>query len=55
MIASLIERVSRKFTRKPTPDRCPECGHEVQQMFCDVCGYDLVRQTRDKAFHRPVV
>jgi hypothetical protein len=27
----------------------PECGHKVPETFCDVCGYDLVEQTRDKA------
>ena len=28
---------------------CPECQAEIaaQTTYCDVCGYDLVRKTRD--------
>lgn len=51
MFASLVKRVSAPFRRK----RCPECGHKVRETFCDVCGYDLYRQTRDNTFHRPVI
>ncbi len=51
MFASLIKRVTAPFRRK----RCPECGHKVRETYCDVCGYDLVRQTQDKTFHRPVI
>ncbi|RYP88073.1 hypothetical protein EKO23_04310 [Nocardioides guangzhouensis] len=25
---------------------CPECGSTVRETYCEVCGYDLVRQTR---------
>lgn len=25
---------------------CPECGASVQETYCDVCGYELVRVTR---------
>ena len=51
MFASLVNRVTAMFHRK----RCPECGHKVRQTYCDVCGYDLIEQTRDKAPHRPVI
>jgi predicted amidophosphoribosyltransferase len=35
---------------------CPECGASVDQTQCEVCGYDLVRRTRDEAsrYKRPV-
>ena len=34
--------------------RAPECGGEVQQTYCEVCGYDLVLKTRgDNALRRP--
>ena len=26
---------------------CPECGESVRDTYCKVCGYDLVRQTRN--------
>ena len=44
MFASLINRLTAPF-RRP---RCPECGHQVRETHCDVCGYDLVEQTRTK-------
>jgi rRNA maturation endonuclease Nob1 len=45
MFASLINRVTSVFHRK----RCPECGHKVrEQAFCDVCGYELIEQTRNR-------
>ena len=45
MFASFVQRVSAPFRRK----RCPECGHKVRaQTLCDVCGYDLIEQTRSK-------
>ena len=45
MFASLVQHVMAPFGRK----RCPECRHKVhEQTFCDVCGYRLVEQTRDK-------
>jgi hypothetical protein len=28
---------------------CPECGASVPETYCDVCGYDLIRKTRDEA------
>jgi predicted amidophosphoribosyltransferase len=34
---------------------CPDCRRRSPEMFCDVCGYDLVRQTRDKALPPRVV
>ena len=48
MFASLGKRVAAVFR----PKRCPEGGHKVRETFCDVCGYDLIGQTRDKAFYR---
>jgi len=51
MFASWIKRVSRKLHG----DRCPECGHAVKETFCEVCGYDLIRQTQGRTFHRNVV
>jgi ribosomal protein L37E len=44
MFASLVKRVTAPFRRK----RCPECGHKVHETYCDVCGYDLIEQTRTK-------
>jgi hypothetical protein len=51
MFASFVNRVTARFRRK----RCPECGHKVRETFCDVCGYDFIQQTRDKAFRRPMI
>ena len=46
MFASFVQRVTGPFRRK----RCPECGRKVRdQTYCDVCGYDLIDQARDKA------
>jgi ribosomal protein L32 len=46
MFASFVQRVTGPFRRK----HCPECGHKVRkQTYCDVCGYDLIDQARDKA------
>ena len=28
---------------------CPECGGHVHETYCEVCGYDLVRRTREEA------
>jgi hypothetical protein len=42
MWASLVQRVTAPFRRR----RCPECGHRVRETFCDVCGYDLIEETR---------
>jgi ribosomal protein L37E len=51
MFTSVVQRVTAPFHRK----RCPDCGHKVRETYCDVCGYDLIEQTRDKAFRRPVI
>jgi len=33
---------------------CPECGEQVQETYCEVCGYDLIRKSRaDNALRRP--
>jgi hypothetical protein len=44
MFASLVQRLRVPFRRK----RCPECGHKIRETYCDVCGYDLVEQARNK-------
>ena len=45
MFASFVQRVTAPFRRK----QCPECGHKIrEQNFCDVCGFDLIEQTRGK-------
>jgi len=32
---------------------CPACGASVQETYCEVCGYDLIRKTRaDSVLHR---
>jgi hypothetical protein len=51
MSGSFVKRVTARFRRK----RCPECRHKVRETYCDVCWYDLIQQTRDKTFHRPVI
>ena len=51
MLTSRLKRLVSRFRRH----RCPECGSDVRENFCDVCGYDLIRHTRDKASHPPVV
>ena len=45
MASSLWQRLVSRFRRRT----CPECGHAGRQLYCDVCGYDLIEQTRDKA------
>ena len=49
MSTSWLKRLSR-LTRR---ERCPECGEPVRETFCEVCGYDLIRQTRDSTLRRP--
>jgi hypothetical protein len=44
MLAQIMQRVTAPFRRM----RCPECGHKLRETYCDVCGYDLIEQTRDK-------
>jgi DNA-directed RNA polymerase subunit RPC12/RpoP len=46
MIMSSLRRFVARFRR----ERCPQCGHPVRQLHCDVCGYEVIAQTRDKAF-----
>ena len=48
MFATIVQRMTARFRRK----RCPECGHKLRESYCDVCGYDLIEQTRDKLLHR---
>jgi hypothetical protein len=51
MFATIVQRMTAPFRRK----RCPECGHKLRETYCDVCGYDLIEQTRDKLlrYRRP--
>lgn len=46
MAMSGWRRLVSRFRR----EQCPQCGRPVRQLHCDVCGYDLIAQTRDKAF-----
>lgn len=27
-------------------NKCPDCGAEAQETFCEVCGYDLIQKKR---------
>jgi len=51
MFASFASRVTAVFH----PKRCPECGLKIRETYCDVCGYHLIEQTRDKLPHRRVI
>jgi len=44
MFGQIVQRMTAPFRRK----RCPECGHKLRESYCDVCGYDLIEQTRNK-------
>jgi rRNA maturation endonuclease Nob1 len=34
---------------------CPECGGHVEQTYCEVCGYDIIRKTRAEiSMHKPL-
>jgi len=44
MFGQIVQRMTAPFRRK----RCPECGHKLRESYCDVCGYDLIEQTRAK-------
>lgn len=49
MLAKVVQQVFAPFRRR----RCPECRHKVrEQAFCDVCGYELIEQTRDNMLRR---
>jgi hypothetical protein len=48
MFATIVQRMTAPFR----PKRCPECGHKLRETYCDVCGYDLIEQTRDKLLRR---
>jgi ribosomal protein S27AE len=45
MAISALSRLLTRFRR----EQCPKCGHSVRRLHCDVCGYDVIAQTRDKA------
>jgi hypothetical protein len=47
-VAMAVFSLKRFVSRFPR-GRCPQCGHPVRQLHCDVCGYDVIAQTRDKA------
>lgn len=32
---------------------CPNCGRPVRRLHCDVCGYEMIEQTRERALHLP--
>jgi DNA-directed RNA polymerase subunit RPC12/RpoP len=34
---------------------CPECGAQVEQTQCEVCGYEVIRKSRaDVSLHKPL-
>lgn len=33
-------------------DRCPQCWEPVHERFCDKCGKEQIRRTRDSALER---
>ena len=39
----------RRFATRLRRHNCPQCGHPARQQHCDVCGYDVIAETRDKA------
>ena len=49
MKTTWLKRLSLRLHR----ERCPEFGNEIHRTYCDVCGYDLIRQVRDHAPIRP--
>ena len=51
VVRRLVSRipVSRIPVSRVRRNRCPECGRPVRQLHCDVCGYDVIAQARDKA------
>ena len=51
MRARLLLRRMLRHRARP----CPECGENLRDTYCDVCGYDLVQRSKDTTFHRPVV
>jgi predicted amidophosphoribosyltransferase len=47
----VLTTIKRWLGRAPEPVSCPDCGAQVQRLYCDVCGYDLVRGAKDS--HQP--
>lgn len=45
-------RTGRRAAERPI---CPECGAQVPLTTCEVCGYDVVRRTRDAAYPRVLI
>jgi hypothetical protein len=41
------------LARNAASATCPTCGRPTPQRFCDVCGYDVIEQTRASAAHLP--
>ena len=39
-----------RLTRTSGSLTCPNCRRPVRQLHCDVCGYDLIKQSRDRAY-----
>lgn len=38
-----------RLTHAVGTSTCPNCGRPVRQLHCDVCGYELIAQAREKA------
>jgi len=47
----VLTTIKRWLGRAPEPVSCPDCGAQVPRLYCDVCGYDLVRGVKDS--HQP--
>lgn len=41
--------------RKAERRTCPECGSEIPLTTCEVCGYDVIRRTRDTVYPRVMI
>ena len=37
------------LARAARTESCPNCGRPVRHLHCDVCGYEVIRQAREKA------
>lgn len=50
----VISTAHHGMSAAPAASRaCPNCGRPVRERFCDVCGYDMIEQTRARAAHAP--
>ena len=38
----MFDKLTHRQQNTPQLTECPECGSETNQLYCYVCGYDLV-------------